>query len=75
MRAVANLSFMFKEAGPNVASRCMAAAEAGFTAVESDWPGETLPAERYRDALKEARLTPALINCYQGTDGCLLVIH
>ncbi|KAF2353663.1 Xylose isomerase-like TIM barrel domain [Trinorchestia longiramus] len=64
MRVCANLSWLFSEAGPSLADRCVAAKRAGFLLVESDWPD--LPASDYRTALDAAGLKPVLVNCYQG---------
>ena len=71
MRVAANLSWLFTEvAGSTLASRCVAAKQAGFLAVESAWPGITgVTAEDFKLALQGNGLTPVLINCYGGEYG------
>lgn len=64
MYACANLSFLFKEAGP-ILSRYKAAASAGFKYVESDFPVGFTP-EEVGQAVAEGGLQQVLINCFQG---------
>ncbi|KAL7636399.1 UNVERIFIED_CONTAM: hypothetical protein RMT77_013174 [Armadillidium vulgare] len=67
MYACANLSFLFKEAGP-IISRHKAAASKGFRFVENDFPTGTTPDE-LGQAVKESGVTQVLINCFHGDSG------
>ncbi|KAB7504019.1 putative hydroxypyruvate isomerase [Armadillidium nasatum] len=66
MYACANLSFLFKEAGP-IISRHKAAASKGFRFVENDFPTGTTPDE-LGQAVKESGVTQVLINCFHAVD-------
>lgn len=66
MRVAANLSWLFTEtAGSTIITRCTAARDAGFKAVEFAWPGTT-PATDLRQTLQDTGITPVLMNCYAG---------